>query len=63
MKVSEKLINRIVLQRLEKAESEGDVELLREHLKSNYDVEVHSAVYEAFLRMGIINTEKNKILE
>ncbi len=61
--MSKKLINRIVLKRLERAEREGDVELLREHLKSNYDVEVHSAVYEAFLRMGIINAEKNKILE
>ena len=58
--MSEKLINRIVLERLEKAESEGDVELLREHLKSNYDVKVHSAVYEAFVRMGIINSEKSK---
>ncbi len=58
--MSEKLINRIVLQRIEKAESEGDVELLREHLKSNYDAAVHSAVYEAFVRMGIINAEKIK---
>ncbi len=61
--MSEKLINRIVLSRLEKAESEGNVEMLREHLKSNYDVEVHRAVYEAFMRMGIINTENNKVLE
>ncbi len=56
--MSEKLINRIIFERLQKAESEGDVELLREHLKSNYDVEVHSAVYEAFMRMGIVNTEE-----
>ena len=55
--MSKKLINRIVLQRLEKAESEGDVELLEEHLKSNYDVEIHSAVYEALIRLGKKNSE------
>ena len=55
--MSDKLINRIVLQRLEKAESEGDVELLEEHLKSNYSVEIHSAVYEALVRLGQKNIE------
>lgn len=50
--MSNKLINRIVLQRLEKAEREGNVELLEEHLKTNYDVEIHSAVAEALARLG-----------
>ncbi len=57
--MSEKLINSIVLSRIKKAEDDGDVEMLREHLKSNYDVEVHRAVYEAFMRMGIITAENN----
>lgn len=58
-KVSDKLINRIVLQRLEKAENEGDVELLEEHLKTNYDVEIHNAVYEALVRLGRNNIQNN----
>ncbi len=60
--MSDKLINRIVLQRLEKAEKEGDIELLEEHLKTNYDVEIHSAVYEALVRLGKKNLE-NKLKE
>ncbi len=55
--MSDMLINRIVLQRLERAESEGDVELLEEHLKSNYDFEIHNAVYAALVRLGKKNIE------
>ncbi len=50
--MASKLINGAVLRRLEKAESEGNVELLREHLTSNYDIEIHNAVYAALIRMG-----------
>lgn len=57
--MSDKLINRIVLQRLERAEKEGDIELLEEHLKTNYSVEIHNAVYEALVRLGRNNIENN----
>ncbi len=50
--MSDKLINGAVLRRIEKAEGAGDVKLLEEHLKSNYDKQIHAAVYEALKRMG-----------
>lgn len=50
--MSDKLINGAVLRRIEKAEDDGDVKLLEEHLKSNYDTQIHAAVYEALKRMG-----------
>ena len=56
-KVSDRLINSAVLRRLEKAESEGNVELLEEHLKSNYDLEIHNAVYAALVRLGRAGAE------
>ncbi len=49
--MSDKLINGAVLRRIEKAEDNGDVKLLEEHLTSNYDVEIHEAVYAALLRL------------
>ena len=49
--MSDRLINAAVLRRLEKAESEGNAELLREHLTSNYDTEIHNAVNEALVRL------------
>ncbi len=49
--MSDKLINGAVLRRIEKAEDNGDIKLLEEHLTSNYDVEVHEAVYAALLRL------------
>lgn len=50
--MKDKLINNAVMARLEKAENEGDVELLEEHLTYNYDVEIHNAVYAALVRLG-----------
>ncbi len=50
--MSDRLINSAVLRRIEKAESEGNVELLEEHLKINYDPEIHNAVYAALIRLG-----------
>ena len=49
--MGDKLINGAVLRRIEKAETAGDVKLLEEHLKSNYDVEIHEAVYAALVRL------------
>lgn len=46
-----RLINEAVLRRIERAESEGNAELLREHLTSNYDAEIHNAVTEALTRL------------
>jgi hypothetical protein len=49
--VGDKLINGAVLRRIKKAENDGDVKLLEEHLTSNYDVEIHRAVYAALVRL------------
>lgn len=49
--MGDKLINGAVLRRIEKAETAGDVKLLEEHLTSNYDVEIHKAVYAALVRL------------
>lgn len=47
-----KLINTTVLNRLKKAEENGDVKLLEDHLRENYDTAIHKAVYAALVRMG-----------
>lgn len=49
--MGDKLINGAVLRRIKKAENDGDVKLLEEHLTSNYDVEIHRAVYAALVRL------------
>lgn len=57
--MSDRLINSTVLRRLERAESEGNVELLEKHLKSNYDPEIHNAVYAALVRLSRNGDEMN----
>lgn len=46
------LIDSVISKRIEEAEAQGDIDLLRQHLSPNYDERVHRIVYRALGRIG-----------
>ncbi len=50
--MNDKLIHDVVIKRIEEATACSDVALLKKHLSSSYDAEIHRAVYQALGCVG-----------